>query len=154
MESEPDPKLETLLHRELQDLPPIKAPSGLAPNVMAILAARARVRIPWWHRAWWDWPVAARAAFALFAIAVAGAMGGGGFVLGDGAASFSTNMMEEWNPADGVLGNFMPLWDAGVLVWQHLAQPFLLYGVVLAAAVYAMFIGVGTACFRFAWKRI
>lgn len=152
MESEPDPKLEALLHRELQDLPPLKAPPGLAPNVMAILAARARIR--WWQRAWWDWPVAARAAFALVAIVAAGAMGGGSFFLGDEAVSFSTDILAQWNPAEGVLGNFLPVWDAGMLVWQQLAQPFLLYGVLLVGVVYVMFIGVGTACFRFAVKRI
>ena len=59
MEPEFDSKLEALLNSELKALPPLKAPSSLAPNVMAILAARAR--IPWWQRAWWDWPLSAKA---------------------------------------------------------------------------------------------
>ncbi len=152
MEPEFDSKLEALLNSELKALPPLKAPSSLAPNVMAILAARAR--IPWWQRAWWDWPLSAKAAFVVLAITAAGAMGGGGHFLGEGAVGYSTDLMERFNPAEGVFWNFVPLVDAATLVWERFAQPFLLYGALLAGALYLMFVGVGTVCFRFAVKRI
>lgn len=152
MEPEFDPKLEALLSDELKALPPLKAPSFLAPNVMAILAVRARV--PWWQRAWWDWPLSAKAVFVVLAITVAGAMGGGGHLLGEGAVGYSTDLMERFNPADGVFWNFAPLADAATLVWERFAQPFLLYGALLAGALYLTFVGVGTVCFRFAVKRI
>lgn len=152
MEPEFDPKLEALLSKELKSLPPLKAPASLAPNVMAILAARAR--LPWWRQAWWDWPLSAKAAFVVLAITVAGAMGGGGHLLGEGAAGYSIDLMERFNPAEGVFGNFTPLADAAMLVWHQFAQPFLLYGALLAGALYLMFVGVGTVCFRYAVKRI
>lgn len=147
-----DPKLEALLHRELKELPPLKAPSSLAPGVMAILAARSRV--PWWQRAWWDWPVAAKAAFVIVALLVAGAFSGGGLFLGDGMSNYSLEVAGRFDFADSILGNFAPLLGAFHRVWQEFAQPFLIYGAIAAGAVYLMFIGVGTACFRFALKRI
>jgi hypothetical protein len=152
MEPEMDPKLESLLHRELKQLPPLKAPSSLAPGVMAILAARSRV--PWWQRAWWDWPVAAKAAFVVMAIMVAGAFGGGSAFLGTGVSEYSADVVGRLDFSDSILGNFTPLLYAFHRLWEELAQPFLLYGAIAAGAVYLMFIGVGTACFRIALKRI
>lgn len=152
MEPELDPKLEALLSSELKALPPLKAPASLAPNIMAILAARAR--LPWWRQAWWDWPLSAKAAFVVLAITVAGAMGGGGLLLGEDALSYSADLMERFNPSEGVFWNFLPLADAAALVWEHFAQPFLFYGAVLAGALYLMFVGLGTVCFRLTLKRI
>lgn len=152
MEPEMDPKLEVLLHRELKDLPPLKAPSSLAPNVMAILAAR--VRVPWWQRAWWDWPVAAKAAFVVIALSVAGVFGGGSAVLGDGVGDYSIDLAGRLDFSESILGNFTPLAYAFHRLWEELAQPFLLYAAIAAGAVYLMGIGVGTACFRLALKRI
>lgn len=147
-----DPKLEALLHRELKELPPPKAPSSLAPNVMAILAARSRV--PWWQRAWWDWPVAAKAAFVVLALVVAGAFGGGSALLGEGVSGYSLALSERLDFSESILANFTPLVYAVHRLWEELAQPFLLYAAIAAGAVYLTFIGVGTACFRFALKRI
>lgn len=152
MEPEMDPKLVSLLHRELKQLPPLKAPSSLAPGVMSILAARSRV--PWWQRAWWDWPVAAKAAFVVIAIIVAGAFGGGSAFLGSGVSEYSADVAGRLDFSDSILGNFTPLLYAFHRLWEELAQPFLLYGAIAAGAVYLMFIGVGTACFRIALKRI
>lgn len=152
MEPELDPKLEALLGTELKALPLPKAPASLAPNIMAILAARAR--LPWWRQAWWDWPLSAKAAFVVLAITVAGAMGGGGLILGEDALGYSAEWMERFSLSEGLFWNFVPLADAAWLVWEHFAQPFLLYGAVLAGALYLMFVGVGTVCFRLTVKRI
>lgn len=147
-----DPKLEDLLHRELKQLPPVKAPSSLAPNVMAILAARSRV--PWWQRAWWDWPVAAKAAFVVVALVVAAAFGGGSALLGEGVSEYSLDLSGRLDFSDSILANFTPLLYAVHRLWEELAQPFLFYGAIAAGALYLISIGVGTACFRFALKRI
>ena len=152
MEPELDPKLEALLSSELKALPLPKAPASLAPNIMAILAARAR--LPWWRQAWWNWPLSAKTAFVVLAITVAGAMGGGGLLLGEDALSYSADLMERFNPSEGVFWNFVPLADAAALVWERFAQPFLLYGAVLAGVLYLMFVGLGTVCFRLTVKRI
>jgi hypothetical protein len=47
--------LEALAHRELQRLPPPRAPHTLLPRVMAAVDAWARR--PWYTRAWFTWPV-------------------------------------------------------------------------------------------------
>ena len=58
MKPELDPRLAALVDAELKKLPPLAAPESLARDVMAVLAARANT--PWWHRAWWDWPLTAK----------------------------------------------------------------------------------------------
>lgn len=50
------------LSRRLKAVPGLKAPASLLPRVMA--AAAQRGALPWWKRAWWTWPVPARAAYA------------------------------------------------------------------------------------------
>ena len=151
MEPEFDPKLESLLSDELKSLPPVKAPASLLPNVMAVLAARARM--PWWQHAWWDWPLTAKVAFVLLAVSIAGLLGGGGSILGDSAAGYSTEVLERFNGMEGTFDLFAPLVDAAALVWARTAQPFLLYGVFIVGALYLMCVGMGTACVRYALKR-
>ena len=84
MKHEFDPKLESLLDAELKNLPLLAAPPSLLANVMSAIAARAR--LPWWQRAWWDWPLTAKAAFLLLALAIAGAFSGGGIIIDEGVS--------------------------------------------------------------------
>jgi len=151
MEPEFDPKLKSLLSDELKSLPPLKAPASLLPNVMAVLAARAAM--PWWQRAWWEWPLTAKVAFVLLAVSIAGALGGGGHILGETAAGYSAQVLERFNGVDGTFDLFAPLLDAVALVWEKTAQPFLLYGALFVGALYLTCVGVGTVCFRYALKR-
>ena len=104
--------------------------------------------------AWWDWPVAAKAAVVVIALIVAGAFGGGSAFLGSGVSEYSADVAGRLDFSDSILGNFTPFLYAFHRLWEELAQPFLLYGAIAAGAVYLMFIGVGTACFRIALKRI
>lgn len=146
-----DPKLAAALDRELKSLPPPKAPAALAPAVMALLAARAP--LPWWQRAWWDWPLSARAAFIVLTLSVAAIISGGGLVLGEGAADYSADLFERFNPFGLLLDILAPLGAAGLLVWEILVQPFLIYAAVAVGALYLACVAMGTACFRYALKR-
>src|SRR6185295_18917551 len=63
-------ELEALVDRELKSLPPLSAPSSLAPRIMAAIAEQERA--PWYRNGWQAWPLALRVAsfvglLALFA---------------------------------------------------------------------------------------
>lgn len=152
MTPEQESKLEAALDRELKALPPLKAPGTLAPAVMAVLAARAR--LPWWQRAWWDWPVAAKAAFVILTLSVAGLVSGGTLFLEDNAVDYSSNLVERVSVLGVVLDVVTPFFWVAHLVWEKMAQPFLLYALVCLGALYLTCVGVGTACYRYALKRI
>lgn len=151
MTPEQESRLEAALDRELKALPPLKAPGALAPAVMALLAARAR--LPWWQRAWWDWPVAAKAAFVILTLSVAGLVSGGTLFLGDNAADYSNDLAERVSLLGLVLDVVTPFLWVAHLVWEKMAQPFLLYALVCMGALYLTCVGVGTACYRYALKR-
>ncbi len=151
MPPEMDPKLERLIDAELKQLPPVKAPATLVPRVMALLATRAQP--PWWQRAWWDWPLLAKGAFLLLALAIAAALGQGGLVLDDGVTSCSQQVTERLAPVASLWDTILTLADALGLLWAKGVQPFLLYAVILAGLLYLICLGLGTACVRSARKR-
>lgn len=151
MNPEQESRLEAALDRELKSLPPLKAPASLAPAVLAVLAARAR--LPWWQRAWWDWPVAAKAAFVILTLSVAGLVSGGSLFLGDNAVDYSSNLVERVSVLGLALDVAAPFIWVAHLVWYKMAQPFLLYALVGMGALYLTCVGVGTACYRYALKR-
>ena len=146
MQSDPDHKLATALDTELKKLPPVPAPASLAPRVLALLAAREAQ--PWWQRVWWEWPLTAKAAFLLIALALAGAAGGGGVMLGESATEYSLNVTDK-------LGLLTPLWNmllalvnVAQVLWDKLGQPYLLYLAAAGAAAYLVCIGAGTMFLR------
>ncbi len=151
MKPELDPRLEAQLDHALKSLPPIEAPAGLAPGVLAILAARARQ--PWWERAWWDWPLSAKAAFLVLTVAVAGLLAGGGLFFGEGAESYGIGLLDWLHPFVTLMEILAPLASAGLLVWETIGEPFLIYGALCIGALYLTCLGMGTACFRYALKR-
>lgn len=151
MKPESDPKLEALLSAELKRLPLVKAPPTLAANVLEQIAARARR--PWWQHSWWDWPVTAKAAFLLIALAIVSAISRGGVLLDQGLANYSQQVTEHLSPMASVWDTTQTLINALGLLWEKAAQPFLLYGLVGLGALYLVSLGLGTACFRYVLKR-
>ena len=151
MNPAPDPKLESLLDAELKKLPPLPAPAALVPNVLARLAARSAR--PWWQQAWWDWPLAAQAAFLLLALGIVAAFSTGGLWLDDSVTGYSQQLAERLTPLASLWDTLAPLLNAGVLVWQQATQPPWLYGLILVGALYLACIGAGTMFVRVAWKR-
>jgi hypothetical protein len=142
----PDPELAAALDAELKKLPPVPAPASLAPRVLAVLAARATR--PWWRRVWWEWPLAAKAAFVLLTLALAGAAGGGGVLLDASATEYSLGLTDK-------LGLFTPLWNmllsllnVAQVMWDNLGQPYLLYLAAAGAAAYLVCIGTGMLLVR------
>ena len=150
---EPDPNLARQLDRALKDLPSVAAPPSLARNVRALLEARARR--PWWQRAWWEWPLAARATFAALAVLAGAALSSGSFLVGEGAESYSQSLLQQFtSPAPAMdLAHFDSLADAASLVWDRAARPLLTIAGGIALALYLTCIGLGTACFRLLQRR-
>jgi hypothetical protein len=151
MPPEFDPNLEALVDAELKKLPPIPAPQSLLPKVLSAIAARARQ--PWWQRAWWDWPLAAKAAFLLLALAVVSAVSGGGVILDEGVAAYSQRVVERLTPVGGLWDSIQTVVNAVALSLQKLSQPFMLYALIFVGATYLICVGLGTACVRYALKR-
>jgi hypothetical protein len=151
MKPEFDPNLESLLDAELKKLPPIAAPFSLVPNVMAAIAARAR--LPWWQRAWWDWPLTAKAAFLLFALAIAGAFSGGGVMLDEGVSNYSQQVVERLGPITNLWQAVLTILNAVGSVVDKIGQPLLLHVGIFVGLLYITCVGLGTVCVRYALKR-
>lgn len=145
-----DPQLEQLLDDELKKLPAVTAPPALLRDVLAQLEARAAS--PWWQRAWWQWPVAAQAAFIILALALVAAVTTGGALLNDEATLWLQSLTAHASGFTSTWNTFAPLGDAGLLLWEKTAQPLLLYGLIAAGVLYLACVGLGTMVFRVAWK--
>jgi len=138
-------KLAGAVHRELDQLGELNAPTGLADRIMN--SVRERASVPWYHRAWPTWPLGLRivsltgltAAFALLSlgtwelIRVALANPTASTWLADARALCRTA---------GVLGNV-----AQTLAGQ-LSPSIIVTVLVLLFAASATCIGLGSACYR------
>jgi hypothetical protein len=151
MKPEPDPRLEELLGAELKKLPPVAAPASLLPNVMSAIAARAR--LPWWQRAWWDWPLTAQAAFLLIALAIVGAFSGGGVMLDEGVSNYSQQVVERFGPVTSLWETVLTILNVVGSLVEKIGQPLFLYGAIFVGLLYLMCLGLGTVCVRYALKR-
>lgn len=148
---DPDPQLASLIDAGLKKLPPVSAPASLAARVMAVLESRAA--LPWWQRAWWDWPLAAKAAFVALALVLAGAFSGGNLWLNDSLAR--TPGVEEVGiqqpaPLSGLAGTAV---NFGQILWDNFGQPYLLYLAAFVAMAYLVCVGAGTLFLRVAVRR-
>jgi hypothetical protein len=152
MSAEFDPKLEPLIDAALKELPPLSAPGTLVPGVMAILKTRLQ-RQPWWRQVWWDWPLPAKAAFLLLALALFGGFGRGGLILDYGVTSYSQQLFERLAPVTNLGDTLLTLFSAAGLLGQKAADLLLVYVLILAGALYLTCLLLGTACVRYALKR-
>lgn len=128
-------ELEQRVDRSLKALPAPTAPATLLPRVMAAVAQVDRS--PWYSRAWLAWPRAAQVASALvlalialaawWAMPVAWAWAGGLWAVGAPIAA-RVSIVFDW-AATGLA--------VGQAIWL-VAQPFLLYFALIAAAASLM----------------
>jgi len=151
MKPEFDPQLESLLDAELKLLPPVAAPASLLPNVLSAIAARAR--LPWWQRAWWDWPLTAKAAFLLLALAIVGAFSGGGAMLDERISSYSQQAVERLGPVISLWETVLTMLNVVQSLVEKIGQPLLLCAAAIVGLLYLTCVGLGTVCVRYALKR-
>ena len=131
-------------HQVLKQLPPPQTPASLTSGVFAELEARAQR--PWWKRSWAEWPTLPRVAWAVLALTAMGLISEGAFWLNDRLqpyadqatthATMFTDHAQEW------IEYFSSLTP------DVFGQPFLHYGLPVAAVSYLLCLGLGTALVR------
>jgi len=148
-----DSELELRVDRELKSLPLLAAPPTLAPRVMAAIASRAAA--PWYQQPWQAWPIPARAAALMVLVVFFGSLCLGVWRLPDtegylaasrhatGWLSFLTTI---WNAMNAVLGTLAE-------AVQQLNRVILIGCLTAVALAWAICLGLGTACLRFALAR-
>lgn len=144
--------LEQTLHRELKALPLRKAPASLEARVLAEIERRAAVA--WYHKSWSYWPVSVRVAFLLLGTAFAGVAVAAFWMFSQGATV--AHVTQEVAAGFGWLTRL-----AGAATWTaHFIRdlaggipPLWLYGgLAFLAAMYATFVGLGTAAYRYLYR--
>jgi hypothetical protein len=133
-----DEKIERLLKGARGGLPLRRAPDALQQRVLDELAARAA--LPWWRRHFTQWPMAARAAFVVVCVALAG------FSLTSGLTQHLDSETWAWaKPAIGAMASI-----GAVATWAvSLVPPLLLYGaLIVGASLYVLLFGLGAFAYR------
>jgi hypothetical protein len=133
-----DEKIERLLKGALGGLPLRRAPDALQQRVLDELAARAA--LPWWRRNFGQWPMAARSAFVVVCVALAGLSLTSGLTPHLGSDTWA------WaKPAIGAMASI-----GGVATWAvSLVPPLLLYAVlIVGASLYTLLFGLGAFAYR------
>lgn len=144
---------EDALHRELDALPELKAPSMLLPNVMAEVQRRARA--PWYKLGWRDWPAAMQAASLVLMCSGVGTLlwfsgplweATGGQQISLWLNDLQANWAATASGLERVLG-------PGAAFWSQYGQ-MIMFGVAgILLGTYLTCITAGTALYRLAWKR-
>jgi hypothetical protein len=144
--------LETLVGRELRQLPLPRAPQTLLPRVLA--AVQAWGQRPWYERAWFSWPPG----WQLASIAVLLLSVGGGAVLLPatiGAASAAAAALTE-----ELLKNVAPVAqraeaaaNAAQVIWRALLQPLVTYAFALVVVMCVACAAFGAALNRVVFER-
>ncbi|MCU0788351.1 MAG: hypothetical protein MUC91_09200 [Verrucomicrobia bacterium] len=142
---------ETELHRELEALPELVAPPTLIPSVLKRIHAPA----PWHRSAWWQWPMALRAASVGLVLAVLGALGWLGGSLGElglahQLAQTGAGLKDALVFANDLLGR---LSGSAAAFWRPHGQIVLGATAALLLATYLTCVAAGTALYRLAWRR-
>jgi hypothetical protein len=141
------------LHRELEGLPELEAPSTLIPGVLARIKKPAIA--PWYHSSWWQWPLALRGASMVVAFAVLGALGwlsgtfgelGLGQQLLHALVEFKAVMTLTLHTAETALGS-------SAVFWREHGRIILIAAASLLLATYLTCVAAGTALYQLAWRR-
>lgn len=145
-------ELEQFIHSTLRSLPNRRAPGTLESRVLAEVERRAT--IAWYHKSWSYWPAGVRAAFLSLGTAVAGAAVVGFYLLSQGAAAGA--VAQEIGAGFGWITRIV-----GAVTWtSNLVQqlvsdipPLWFYGgLTFIAAMYATFVGLSTAAYRYLYR--
>jgi hypothetical protein len=174
-------ELEQFIHRELRALPPRKAPAGFEARLQQAVAARtpasaasperleqfihaslralpdrrAPATVAWYHKSWSYWPAAVRAVFLVAGTAFAGMAITAFYQLSQGAAAetvvhdvatgfgWITRLVGAvgwtFNFIQQMIGAIPPLWLYG--------------GLAFLGLMYATFVGLGAAAYRYLYRR-
>lgn len=150
MEHKFEIELEALMQRELNRLPPRKAPASLAPRVMAAIQARSHV--PAWRRPIWTWPRRTQWLVALLFLSVLASM----FSIASVSVSLAqwTDYLSDWSNTG------LALKECGEILLSAVGMVAGSFGqfwtsVILgtALAMYLFCLGTGTLFYQWTVKR-
>jgi hypothetical protein len=132
--------LETLVDRQLRQLPALRAPHTLLPRVLA--AVQQWSQRPWYARAWFTWPAAAQIASAATLILI---------VVGSALLITNVQIVVDETSAR-LLSGVAPLAqraaatiNAARAVWRALVEPLLVYAFGLVVLMCLACAAFGTA---------
>jgi hypothetical protein len=134
--------LERLAHRELQRLPPPRAPRTLLPRVMA--AVEAWSRRPWYTRAWFTWPLGWQVASAAALMLI---LTGGVMLAPRVQAAASTAITAVRVVAGGVTDapQVETTTNTARILWRTLLEPLATYALVVVVLMLVACAVFGTA---------
>ncbi len=145
-------RLEQIIHQELRALPARRAPRTLEARVLAEIERRATVA--WYHKSWSYWPAPVRAAFLAVGTGFAAAAVAAFTLLSQGAAADA--VMQDVATGFGWITRIV---SACTWIYHFIHQllgglpPLWLYGsLAFIAAMYATFVGLGTAAYRLLYR--
>jgi len=145
--------LEQSIHRELRGLPLRTAPRSLEGRVLAEIERRAT--IAWYHKSWTYWPAAVRAAFLLLGTAFAGVAVTAFYRLSQGAAA--ETVVHEIGTGFGWISKIVAAGGWTVNFAQQLTSGipslWLYGGLAFVGIMYALFVGLGAAAYRYLYRR-
>src|SRR6187402_2317343 len=145
--------LEQVIHRELRGLPLRQAPRSLESRVLAEIERRATVA--WYHRSWSYWPAAVRAAFLMLGSGFAAVAVIAFYRLSQGAAAEA--VVHDVGTGFGWITRIVAVGGWSINFFQQLVAsvpPLWLYGgLAVIGSLYAVFVGVGAAAYRYLYRR-
>ena len=140
--------LETLVDRELRQLPALRAPHTLLPRVLA--AVQQWSQRPWYARAWFTWPVAAQiasaAALVLIVATSALLITGAQLAVDETSARLLSRLSPFAQSAEAMV-------NAARVVWRALIEPLLVYAFGLVVLMCLACAAFGTALNHVAFRR-
>jgi hypothetical protein len=132
--------LETLVDRELRQLPALRAPQTLLPRVLA--AVQQWSQRPWYTRAWFTWPAAAQiasaAALVLIVVASALLITGAQIAVDETSARLLSRVVPLAQGAEATV-------NAARVLWRALIEPLLVYAFGLVVLMCLACAAFGTA---------
>ena len=151
MSIEPEPNLETSIHRQLRALPEKPAPATLIPRVMAVIEARAR---QWWRQPWLDWPRAAQVISSAALLIILGVASWWSYAEGPAmeVEQVPETLLDRFPLVEAIWGFCASLIN-GLLAVVQANQTWVMYGLMIVFLMYLACIGIGTAFFRVAYNK-
>ena len=140
--------LETIVARELRQLPSPRAPHTLLPRVLA--AVQEWSRRPWYARAWFTWPAAAQIASvaALFLIIVGGAV-----LVATAQMAAGDALARVLNVVTPIAQRTEATMNAARVVWRALVEPLVVYVFGLVVLMCLACAAFGTALNHVVFRR-
>jgi len=145
-------QLEERIHRELRALPDRRAPRTLESRVFAEIERRST--IAWYHKSWSFWPAPVRAVFLAVGTSFAGAAVAAFYLLSHGATASAVS--QEIATGFGWITRLTAAvsWTFHFLhqLVEGIPSLWLYGGLAFIAALYATFVGLGTAAYRYLYR--